>query len=250
LDGFYRTQGESQGLTGADLDDYVNGAIETLEEARTVEYHTLHETYGQIGNGASISDPADHDPNAYDSAFTYVADYDLTASFDAAAVGSDGQTIDLGVDVFETGQAVVFRQGGTGGVSGLVDGQIYYVIVDDLDSESFRLATTEALALSETADVSIGTVTGEGHSFSILGTFHATFGADAIEADHQTIDLGLHVLQNGQGVVYHSGGGTLALEGAATLTDGETYFVVIDPSNRAGPPGHGPDRPHRVHPHL
>jgi len=68
---FYQQEGIGQGLSGAALDQFVRNAITTLENSRTLQYHTLHAQYGQFGN-------------TFNANFTYT----LTAQEDAALRGS------------------------------------------------------------------------------------------------------------------------------------------------------------------
>ncbi|NEU80298.1 DUF4347 domain-containing protein [Nostoc sp. UIC 10630] len=69
---FYHNEGSGQGLSDdAALDQFVLNAITTLENSRTLQYHTLHAQYGQFGN-------------TFNDNFTYT----LTAEEDAALRGS------------------------------------------------------------------------------------------------------------------------------------------------------------------
>ncbi|WP_117236182.1 LEPR-XLL domain-containing protein [Vibrio maerlii] len=43
----YQAQGEEQGLSGTELETFVDDAITTLNNKRNAEYHSLHATYGQ-----------------------------------------------------------------------------------------------------------------------------------------------------------------------------------------------------------
>ncbi|MBD2449019.1 DUF4347 domain-containing protein [Nostoc sp. FACHB-152] len=70
-DNFYREQGIAQNLSGAALNQFVQNAITTLENSRTLQYHTLHAQYGQFGN-------------TFNDNFTYT----LTAEEDTALRGS------------------------------------------------------------------------------------------------------------------------------------------------------------------
>ncbi|MEL7334734.1 MAG: hypothetical protein AAFN70_00785, partial [Planctomycetota bacterium] len=64
-----RTVGESQGLSGDALDTFIVDGIETLINSRSTQYHTLHETWGTVGDV--------HDPN-----FQYQPTADETAAID------------------------------------------------------------------------------------------------------------------------------------------------------------------------
>ncbi len=63
---YYTQQGQAQGLSGAALTTYVSNAITTLQNQETQEYHTLNQTWGQVGNidsGGNHYDPGIYDPN-------------------------------------------------------------------------------------------------------------------------------------------------------------------------------------------
>lgn len=71
---FYTQQGADQGLSGGDLDTYVDDAITTLENKRAAEYHALHEKYGQLTDNSG-------NPNTYlTDAEIYEADFDVSLS--------------------------------------------------------------------------------------------------------------------------------------------------------------------------
>jgi len=111
--------------------------IANLEAKRTEEYRNLHKVYGVLGD-------------TYNLDWTYDAGtFVYEPSFDAATdVDSDNDTIDLGAHIFTTGQGLVYRAGNGTAVSGLTDGEIYYVVV--MDSATIRLAATEEDAIADT----------------------------------------------------------------------------------------------------
>ncbi|OQX64175.1 MAG: hypothetical protein B5M56_00340 [Desulfococcus sp. 4484_241] len=142
----YRDYYAGQGMTPAEID----AAIITLENMRTTEYHTLHKTYGNI-------------TATYDDTWTYdVDDVTLHQRFGAAEISGD--TIRVGTHVFTTGQAVVYHSGG-GEITGLVDGETYYVAVDADDPELIGLAATQEDANAGTL-ISLTHVSGSDHYFS------------------------------------------------------------------------------------
>ncbi|GAM68906.1 hypothetical protein JCM19236_2903 [Vibrio sp. JCM 19236] len=65
----YETIGTEDGLTGSQLDTFVDDAIQTLVNKRTAEYHALHVTYGG---------------EAYDDEYEYVLSQDETDSLTAS----------------------------------------------------------------------------------------------------------------------------------------------------------------------
>jgi hypothetical protein len=121
---FYAQYYADQGMSSAQVD----AAITTLENKRTVQYHTLHQTYGDIGN---IATGNAYSPDVYDANFAYET-WAPTAAFGAGAVGPDS-SIDLGEHQLSHGQVVVYHNGGGTSIGGLVDGQRYYVVVDDAE---------------------------------------------------------------------------------------------------------------------
>ncbi|KPJ89050.1 MAG: hypothetical protein AMJ53_16125, partial [Gammaproteobacteria bacterium SG8_11] len=134
---FYTTEGEDLGLSGAELDAYVSGAITTLVNKRTQEYHTAHKTYGNLPL-------IDSNPDIYDPAWSYdVTDATLHQSFGAVQIDAGDFSIDIGAHVLNTGQAVVYHANG-GSIAGLVDGETYYVVVDDVTPNRVKLALTQA----------------------------------------------------------------------------------------------------------
>ncbi len=47
---FYRQLGTEQGISEPDLDNFVADSLQTLEEARTEQYHSLHALYSSVGD--------------------------------------------------------------------------------------------------------------------------------------------------------------------------------------------------------
>ncbi|MEJ2723028.1 MAG: hypothetical protein P8175_00020 [Deltaproteobacteria bacterium] len=140
-------------------------AIATLENKRTTEYHTLHRTYGDVGNSSMISDLNDHDADIYDSTWSYDdEDPNLHRTFGGSEIADS--TIDLSVHVFTNGQAVMYRSGG-GSITGLEDGKIYYVVLDDADPGKIGLAATQADATAPTPKtITFTHENGDSHYFS------------------------------------------------------------------------------------
>jgi hypothetical protein len=66
---YYRAQGISEGLSGAELDAYVAAAIATVQTARTTQYQTMHAQWVEYFADRGLAFPASYDP---DPAFVYV----------------------------------------------------------------------------------------------------------------------------------------------------------------------------------
>ena len=160
---YYTRQGQAQGLSGSALTTYVTNAITTLEGQRTQEYHTLNEAWGRVGN--IDSGGAHYDPGICDPGFSYSAsDPKLHETFGASAVS--GSTIDLGVNAFTTGEAVVFEGGGaTGAANGnLVNGNTYYVIKGSNPNDVSLAASASDADLG--IAITLGTIGGSGNYLS------------------------------------------------------------------------------------
>ena len=165
---YFTTQGTTQGLSGADLTAYVNNAITTLENKQTQEYHTLNETYGVVGNALNPGSMG-YDANIYDPSFAYsVTAVALHGRFGSTAVNAATDSISVGPNVFTSGQAVTYHNGGGTSIPGLVNGTIYYVVKAAGDATHIKLAATQADANASTPvviNLSAGG-TGTGHYFA------------------------------------------------------------------------------------
>ena len=146
-------QGIAAGKSGTALTQYVQDAITTLGNKRRQEYNDLHKTYGKLGN-------------TYNTSYKYNSATHLT--FGPAAVNASANTFTLPTAIFTTGMGVMYHSGG-GTIPGLVDGSIYYVVVDAADSTKFRLATDQL----GTTIVDIGAPTGSANYFSEDGRYGA-----------------------------------------------------------------------------
>ncbi|MCY2932454.1 MAG: hypothetical protein NTV86_23755 [Planctomycetota bacterium] len=148
---YYTAQGTALGYSGTALTDYVDNAITTLENAQSQQYHTLHKTYGAIGN---VDHPGSvgYDADIFDPSFSYsVSDAALHQTFGAAAVNGSN-AIQIGTNVFTNGQAVMYHNGGAGtSIAGLTDGQLYYVVLVAGDPSRIQLAATQANANADPA---------------------------------------------------------------------------------------------------
>ena len=132
--------------------------------------------------------------------------------------GSNGATVDIAADSIVsiahgllTGTAVVYGNGGGTDITGLVDGDTYYVIA--LDDDNFALAASEADAFGGTAVDLSALGTGITHTLEALITQTAA----------DSISLASHGLVTGDAVVYNNGGDT----DIGGLTGGETYFAIV-----------------------
>ncbi len=143
--------------------------------------------------------------------------------FTAASVDNTGYLISLPGNSYTTGQAVVYHANG-GSVGGLTDGQTYYVIVSTANPNEISLASSYTNAASAIpVPIQLTSVTGSGNALSEI---FQTFGAANVDASGLSIDLPQNVFTTGEAVVYHANGGSVG-----GLTDGGTYYVVVDPNN-------------------
>ncbi|MCH8129679.1 MAG: hypothetical protein IIC70_07260, partial [Acidobacteria bacterium] len=139
----------------------------------------------------------------------------------------DGEAdrIDLGyAHGFETGQAVVYRSGGGVPFGGLVDGEVYFVVV--INRSTIELAASRVEALSDSRSVielDLSEAEAGAHSFQAVVGF-----TTAVDRDSDAIHFDSpHGLSTSQSVVYDNGGGV----DIGGLTSGETYYVVALDSN-------------------
>jgi hypothetical protein len=138
---------------------------------------------------------------------------------------SSATKIALGhINYFETGQAVVYSNGGGGnhGIGGLFEGKTYYVVNVPGNSVVLQLAESKADALAGNV-LTVGThvAAGEtGHSFGLY--FDST--AAGVNGAEESIDFGYgHSLQNGEAIVYVNAGP----EEVGDLVSGRTYYVAV-----------------------
>jgi len=111
------------------------------------------------------------------------------------AVDGAADTILVTEGVFRTGQAVMYHGDGTSdGV--LVEGRLYFVVVDPNDPTKIQLATTYADATAPTPVViDVSGVTGSGHSLSAIDDL-AVYGTDVADtfllraSKHEFVDGG------------------------------------------------------------
>jgi hypothetical protein len=160
---------------------------------------------------------------------TYTESY-APQSFDpssAVTVDTSDNEIDLGYDPgFTTGTEVVYNDGGGADIGGLVNGEVYFVILPDSSKPSkLNLAATAADA---TAGTAIALTSTGGHSQQSLrkvtpNTSHTFNAATKVtpRSAANTINV-TNSFSTGDAVVYHAGGGTAI----PTLVDGTTYYVI------------------------
>ncbi|MCG8449299.1 MAG: hypothetical protein MI725_06960, partial [Pirellulales bacterium] len=121
---FYTQLGTDDGLTGTALNQFVQDAITALEGKRTAEYHTLHRTWGDVGN---IATAATYDANVYDANFRYEST-GVSSTFTLTDVDNAADTIDMEDHGFVNLQSVVYHHGGASSIGGLTDGATYFVV--------------------------------------------------------------------------------------------------------------------------
>src|SRR5690606_31229255 len=78
---FYTAEGITQGLSGNELQGYVDAAITTLENSRTQQYLTLHTTFANYDRGGVLS-------GELTASFVEDFQYTLSSSEHDALVGS------------------------------------------------------------------------------------------------------------------------------------------------------------------
>ncbi len=71
--------GQDQGLSGQALTDFVNNAVQTIENSRTIQYHTVHSQFAAYFQAMSKPFPTTYDPGFV---------YDLLPSEDATITAS------------------------------------------------------------------------------------------------------------------------------------------------------------------
>jgi hypothetical protein len=128
-----------------------------------------------------------------------------------------------------TGEKVIYDNGGDSqNITGLVSGKAYYVITDNDNPNSFKLASTEANAKNNIAlSINGAGITGTSHSFTANNPLPIGFESDQIELDEtkeNTISLSSNDWTDGTAVIYDNGGGK-SIDG---LTHDNTYYVVTD----------------------
>jgi mucin-19 len=144
-------------------------------------------------------------------------------AFGPAAIDNTGFLISLPGNAYTTGQAVVYHANG-GSVSNLTDGGTYYVIADPSDPTQISLAASYADATAvNPVPIQLAPVTGSGNTLSEI---FQTFGAANVDPTGFSIDLPQNVFTTGEAVIYHANGGSVT-----GLTDGNTYYVIVDPNN-------------------
>ena len=210
---YYTGQGTVEGLSGTALTTFVNNALAALASADNEEYRSDNAIFGKLGNSFN--------PN-----FMYFANQtplsgSVTLTLGPADIDSTGYLIDLPGNGYVTGQPLVYHANG-GSVGGLIDGTTYYAIVDPADSNEISLAATYEDA-TDSNPIQLSTVTG---TDNVLSTIFQTFGASQVDPTGLSIDLPQNVFTTGQAVIYHANGGSVA-----GLTDGDTYYVIVDPNN-------------------
>ena len=111
-------------------------------------------------------------------------------------------------------------------MGGLTDGDTYYVIVEPEQPGQISLAATYANATASTpVPIPLSSVAGTGNTLSEI---FQTFGPSSVDPTGIYIGLPQNVFTTGQAVIYHANGGSVA-----GLTDGNTYYVVVDPADPA-----------------
>ena len=141
------------------VDSAVDSEIASLEATRTADYHRLHKTYGSFGD-------------TYEANFSYTAHYENTLSnyrgwFGSGSIDtSSNQGINIGLHVFTDGQAVIYKNGGGQSIGGLVDGEMYFVVVDPDTPGLIKLARDSSDLAGSLVNLNPSVGSGNGHYFS------------------------------------------------------------------------------------
>jgi hypothetical protein len=171
----------------------------------------------------------------------------LGSEFNTLSVNDSTDVMAIEGNTFQTGDKVIYENGGNANVKGLEDGKTYYVRV--IDSSTIKLTSSLADAQKplSTFDVSkinslIDTVflTNHGYQTGDVLTYRTppTFGFAASQLEEQwdksgkVIDLGTnHNFVTGQQVIYRANNPSAALPG---LTNGATYYIYARNGNSFG----------------
>jgi hypothetical protein len=145
-------------------------------------------------------------------------------------------TINLsGPSGLNTGDAVVYDDGGGSDIGGLTNGQTYYAIVDPNNPNQLQLAATapDATAGNALALTSTGSSSSQAIHPMTLGTASATFTPSNViyysgDATDGSVVLGpTNPFHTGDAVVYNDGGGT----DVGGLTNGHVYYAIVTTAN-------------------
>lgn len=123
---------------------------------------------------------------------------------------------------WQTGDAVVYRDGGAAEISGLVDGQTYYVIVRDERTINLAASADDA----HNGRYLTVTNSGDGSSYTLTKTAAGpvSFSASKIDTLRNVVLFDQpHGYATGTSIVYRNGGSA----DLAGLTDGTTYYAIV-----------------------
>ena len=204
-----------------------------------------------VGVGVAVND-AHVNNNAYIDGSATVSTKGLSVVADMAerdkrtfnasnAVDTTNDTVNIGNNQWNTGDEVVYDNGGGSSIGGLTSGSTYYVIAGqqkqfdpsqavDTTADTINVGTNtwktgDAVVYSDGGGTAIGGL-GDGDTYYVID-YSKTFGSSEVDKDADTITVGANNWKTGDAVVYSSGGGT-AIGG---LTDGTTYYVIVDSSD-------------------
>ncbi|MEH2109077.1 DUF4347 domain-containing protein [Nostoc sp.] len=154
---------------------------------------------------------------------------------DKKVIDSDNNTINLfQPHNFQTGDAVVYNKGRNENkvITGLVNGETYYVIVDNSQPNQIKLANTKQDALTgNVLEIDSSSKTGQDQVLHALkgDIIISLDDKKVIDSDNNTINLFQpHNFQTGDAVVYNKGRNENTV--IAGLVSGETYYVIVDNS--------------------
>src|SRR5262249_46321989 len=135
-------------------------------------------------------------------------------------VDGSGHFITVGTS-FQTGDPVVYSNGGgpnigLAGGGTLTSGTTYYAIVDSNHPGRVELASRQTNAEHGTA-------------LPLLPQANTFDAKSAVDGTGHFISISGSTLKTGDTVIYNNGGGTsIGLSGGGTLTNGGTYYAIVD----------------------
>ena len=174
----------------------------------------------------SASSATRYDPNYRYYANQTPLNVNSNLTFSAASLDATGFLLNLPGNGYSTGTPVVYHANG-GSVTGLSDGA--HVLRDrSTRATPTRSAWHRATQMrSPRMPIHLSAITGTNNTLSeIFANPNVPFGAANIDITGFLIDLPGNAYTTGQAVVYHANGGS-----ASGLTDGGTYYVIVNPSN-------------------
>mgnify|MGYP000326477230 CR=1 FL=1 len=203
--------------------DTFSDFIDDLNTKLLTEFGTVGETdepqvraeFEPSTNRLSFYSMAGNTDSTASLSISEVAESNIVAP---SVIRESNSTIEIATHGFSTGDDVVFAANGDS-VTGLTDGQTYFVV--KIDDDTFRLSASAADATAvPPVLINFTRSTGTSATFdSVPSTTAKTFSTTDSEA---LINLSAHGYSNGDQVLYSSEGGELI----TGLTNNSRYFVA------------------------